>query len=1033
MTAQDVLRFLVGRFPSRQLRRSQARRLARVLRREPCRFAPESLETRSMLSATIGSLSTDVTGGGQEPAAIVSTATVPQTFTITWAWNENRTITNFNPATDKLALDWFNGSDLRLTDQAGSAVLAIPSMQQSYRLASVPLGSLTQANFTAKDSSATAYIASVLAAAPPPSNAPPPTPTPPPVVPPVSQAGTVTFHVTTDWGSGFNGDVAVKNTGTSTLADWRVSFDFDGQISNIWNGEIVSRQGSTYTVKGAFWNATVAAGSSTSFGFTAGPGGTNAVLRNLVIVGVTSTPLPEPVPTPTPDPSPTPDPTPAPSPQPDPTPTPTPPSDSTGRVFQVNAAGNDIIGFDHAVDRFDFGDVSVHNLIVGKLATGEMAFVNPWAWTPEYQVVRGISLTDLTVANFGIVNNEHLRQDIGGILSWELGIGPRDPSTVYVRSHEYGVREVIQGFNPATNKLSFLYFGTRERLTVTDTAEGLLISVEPTKQSVLLVGVAKADLIPANIQFHHDQIIEDQLEVPFGFTAEQATLVSRIDLLTPQGPPGQATDGHQTTPGSTQPGHDHHDHGGMHPVPTPEPPPVPHPTPDPAPSPTPEPTPTPTPTPTPGDELPIAAHDKVLAAYFPEWGIYGRNFYVADVPAEKLTHIFYSFLDLTSTGQVALFDSYAAVEKRFAAHETVSGEADLWYYPPGDPRATQTVWGNFNQLAQLKEKYPHLTVSIAVGGWTLSKHFSTVTATAAGRETFANSLVTFLDTYRMFDGLDFDWEYPGGGGLDGNSVSPNDGANYALLLGLVRQKLNALGDSLGRGYEISVAAPAGLDKIANFNVAGLAPHIDFFNVMTYDFHGTWESTTGHQAAFTGDPAGYDIQTAIKAYLDAGVDPKQIVLGAPLYTRAWSGVADSGAGGYGQPASGAAPGSFEAGNYDYKDLLRQVKDPSSGWKLYWDDVAQAAYVYNASQGIFSSFETPTSIALKAQWASDLGLGGMMFWDISNDALDSTESLIHSAYESWVLGTDFYTIRSSSNLTHEIIIGGDGKIELLPIVF
>jgi chitinase len=29
----------------------------------------------------------------------------------------------------------------------------------------------------------------------------------------------------------------------------------------------------------------------------------------------------------------------------------------------------------------------------------------------------------------------------------------------------------------------------------------------------------------------------------------------------------------------------------------------------------------------------------VLAAYFPEWGIYGRNFQIADVPANNLTHL----------------------------------------------------------------------------------------------------------------------------------------------------------------------------------------------------------------------------------------------------------------------------------------------------------------------------------------------------------------------------------------------------------
>jgi len=434
----------------------------------------------------------------------------------------------------------------------------------------------------------------------------------------------------------------------------------------------------------------------------------------------------------------------------------------------------------------------------------------------------------------------------------------------------------------------------------------------------------------------------------------------------------------------------------------------------------------------PGDPaaLPIASSDKVLAAYFPEWGIYGRDYQLADVPAEELTHLIYAFADLNAAGEMTLFDSYAATEKRFSAEESVTGEADLWYYPPEDPRSEQTIWGNFNQLKLLKEQYPHLTVSIAVGGWTLSDHFSTVTATEAGRDTFSDSIVEFLTTYQVFDGIDFDWEYPGGGGEAGNSVSPDDGANYALLLADVRAKLDTLGSELGKSYEISVASPAGLDKIANFNLAGLAPSVDFFNVMTYDFHGTWEDTTGHQAAFTGDPNGYDIETAIDAYLTAGVAPEQIVLGAPLYTRAWSGVADGGDGGYDEAASGAAPGTFEAGNYDYKDLLSQV-NAGAGWELYWDDNAQASYLYNADLDIFSSFETTTSIALKAEWADAMGLGGMMFWDLSNDATDSPDSLISAAFRSLVLAEDVATIEADSSLPDPIVIGGDGEIGPLPL--
>ena len=206
-------------------------------------------------------------------------------------------------------------------------------------------------------------------------------------------------------------------------------------------------------------------------------------------------------------------------PTPLPMPAPTPvadPVDGQGNVFTISPSSPDIVGFNPSTDRLEFGEVSVHNLIIGKTESGEVAIVNPWAWSPEYQVVSGVAYSDLTSENFGVIVNEHLRQDIGGVLSWELGVGPRDANTVYVRSHEYGVQERIENFDPATTKLRFLYFGTRERLSVDDTDEGLLISVEPTGQSVLLVGVAKSDLVPGNIEIHHDQIGEDQLEGPFG-------------------------------------------------------------------------------------------------------------------------------------------------------------------------------------------------------------------------------------------------------------------------------------------------------------------------------------------------------------------------------------------------------------------------------------------------------------------------------------------------------------------------------------
>jgi hypothetical protein len=251
---------------------------------------------------------------------------------------------------------------------------------------------------------------------------------------PVSETGNfnAVFNVISDWGSGFTGEVAVQNLSSETLNGWEASFDFGGDINSIWNGAVVNQSGSRYTVRGALWNPDISAGGTVTFGFNGTPGGAQAALENFVVMGIHDGPQPI-------APSPV---VPMPLPMPEPTPV-VDPVDGQGNVFTISPSSSDIVGFNPSTDRLDFGDVSVHNLIVGKTESGEVAIVNPWAWSPEFQVLSGVGFNDLTAENFGVVVNEHLRQDIGGVLSWELGVGPRDANTVYVRSHEYGVQERI--------------------------------------------------------------------------------------------------------------------------------------------------------------------------------------------------------------------------------------------------------------------------------------------------------------------------------------------------------------------------------------------------------------------------------------------------------------------------------------------------------------------------------------------------------------------------------------------------------------
>ena len=222
-------------------------------------------------------------------------------------------------------------------------------------------------------------------------------------------------------------------------------------------------------------------------------------------------------------------------------------TENGGVKYRADVNADDITGFDVTRDQIDVGGTSVHGMIITKTPNGELAIDSPWS--NAMQIVTGIQISDLTMANFATVGNEHFRQDLGGVMSWELGVGPRETDTVYVRSHEYGKQEVIDDFDPGSMKINFLYFGTRERLTVEDTDEGLKIASLPSGQSLTLTGVTKADLVPGLLEFHHDQVNEDNLEVPFGFTADQVSLVSRAELLTPDGPAGSSTDGLQTRVG----------------------------------------------------------------------------------------------------------------------------------------------------------------------------------------------------------------------------------------------------------------------------------------------------------------------------------------------------------------------------------------------------------------------------------------------------------------------------------------------------
>src|SRR5262249_23923841 len=97
--------------------------------------------------------------------------------------------------------------------------------------------------------------------------------------------GDFSFKVQSDWGSGFTGQITLRNSATPPLAGWSLAFDFAGQITSIWDARTVSHTGNHYVVADAGWNATLPAGGTASFGFNASPGNVTAGPSNFVLSG----------------------------------------------------------------------------------------------------------------------------------------------------------------------------------------------------------------------------------------------------------------------------------------------------------------------------------------------------------------------------------------------------------------------------------------------------------------------------------------------------------------------------------------------------------------------------------------------------------------------------------------------------------------------------------------------------------------------------------------------------------------------------
>lgn len=364
----------------------------------------------------------------------------------------------------------------------------------------------------------------------------------------------------------------------------------------------------------------------------------------------------------------------------------------------------------------------------------------------------------------------------------------------------------------------------------------------------------------------------------------------------------------------------------------------------------------------------------IMAYYFPR-----ENVQPEVLPLEKLTHIIYSF------------------------SKVIGGEMKFRNEESGK---------HLEQLVAQKQNHPHLKVMIACGGWG-ADGFSDAVYTEESRRKFIASTIEFVEKYQL-DGVDMDWEYPAIPAA-GTKARPEDKENFTALMKELREELN----KLDRPQVLTFAAAGWKGYFDNVEMVEVLKYADFMNLMTYDQAGGGSKFTSHHTALgfismddieetplgavmkernenlSENESPWEPQSAegiVEFCIKNGAKPEQLVIGAAFYGRGWKGVPPDNNGLY-QPNKGPI-----GGGTNFSSIVADYEN-KNGYEKFWDPIAKAPYLYNKTDSVFITYDDTKSVGLKARFAKDKKLGGIMFWQLGGDSDEN--SLVKAIYNEAVV--------------------------------
>ncbi|KAI1748895.1 glycoside hydrolase family 18 protein [Xylaria castorea] len=354
-------------------------------------------------------------------------------------------------------------------------------------------------------------------------------------------------------------------------------------------------------------------------------------------------------------------------------------------------------------------------------------------------------------------------------------------------------------------------------------------------------------------------------------------------------------------------------------------------------------------------------------------------FAMATTPARTMRNIMYL------TGQHPVIPDDASLRTPIT-HVALAFMNSHTFNREGD----SSSWPIFMSVEEARSRFqPGTKIMVAIGGWGDTSGFDIAARTKESRARFAHNVADMVrDTGA--DGVDIDWEYPGGNGEDYKQV-PNEAkaweiTAYPLLLAEIRR-------ALGHDKLMSAAVP-GIPRDMLAFTADTVPQImkslDFLNVMTYDLMNRRDNVTKHH---TGIQLSLE---ALDAYMANGAPADKVNLGFAFYAKYFRVEGKSctenpigcPTGLMEDPETGADLG--KTGGFSWHDNIPEDVKESFQKALnegHYDEQGGGYWYFDPEQALWWTFDTPEAVAKKFPLiVEEKKLGGVFAWGLGEDAPD-----------------------------------------------